>query len=257
MAKFILIDKGTIANEISPAVPVVICVDKSLAKWVLKVMNDEHAADKTNMMLKEDIKTLKRKIIALEQKLSRRDKYIQEKSVSVPGKMSSEIENKPVKKHRDYKEKLCPGAGSRGPHMFKPKSGRQTICDACKETLSLLKKKTGNVSAGKTICTKWRGTAQVPGVVVSPEPKVASIQDKDLIPPKPIAPVVAEKPTRPKVEDVLRMEDGPEKKALEAQFTLAEKMEASKLRYKIEREKWKAMRNRGFGLDNPIVGTGC
>jgi len=93
-------------------------------------------------------------------------------------------------------------------------------------------------------------------VVASPEPKVASIQDKDLIPPKPTAPVV-EKPTRPKVEDVLRMEDGPEKRALEAQFTLAEKMEASKLRYKIEREKWKAMRNRGFGLDNPIVGTGC
>ena len=50
------------------------------------------------------------------------------------------------------------------------------------------------------------------------------------------------------------MEDGPEKKALEAQFTLAEKMEAAKLRYKIEREKWKAMRNRGFSPDNPIVG---
>lgn len=256
MAKFILIDKGTIANEISPTVPVVICVDKSLAKWVLKVMNDEHAADKTNLMLKEDIKTLKRKIIALEQKLSRRDKYIQEKNVFVPGKMSSEIENKPVKKHRDYKEKLCPGAGSRGPHMFKPKSGRQTMCDACKETLSLLKKKAGNVSIGKTIHTQWRGTTQIPGVAVSPEPKTAVIQDKDLIPPKPVAPA-AEKPSRPKVEDVLRMEDGPEKKALEAQFTLAEKMEASKLRYKIEREQWKAMRNRGFGLDNPIVGTGC
>lgn len=256
MAKFILIDKGTIANEISPTVPVVICVDKSLAKWVLKVMNDEHAADKTNLMLKEDIKTLKRKIIALEQKLSRRDKYIQEKNVSVPGKMSSEIDNKPVKKHRDYKEKLCPGAGSRGPHMFKPKSGRQTMCDACKEALSLLKKKAGNVSIGKTIHTQWRGTTQIPGVTVSSEPKVAVIQDKDLILPKLTTPVV-EKPSRPKVEDVLRMEDGPEKKALEAQFTLAEKMEASKLRYKIEREKWKAMRNRGFGLDNPIVGTGC
>lgn len=42
-----------------------------------------------------------------------------------------------------------------------------------------------------------------------------------------------------------------------AKFTLAEKMEASKLRHKIEREKWKAMRNRGFSLDNPIIGTGC
>lgn len=256
MAKFILIDKGTIANEISPAVPVVICVDKSLAKWVLKVMNDEHAADKTNLMLKEDIKTLKRKIIALEQKLSRRDKYIQEKSVSVPGKMSSEIENKPVKKHRDYKEKLCPGAGSRGPHMFKPKSGRQTVCDNCKELLKELKKKTGKLATGGTIHTTWRGTTQVPGGVITPEPKNGVITDKDLVAPTTPPPTV-ERPTRPKVEDVLRMEDGPEKKALEAQFTLAEKMEASKLRYKIEREKWKAMRNRGFGLDNPIVGTGC
>lgn len=256
MAKFILIDKGTIASEITPSVPVVICVDKSLAKWVLKVMNEEHSADKTNLMLKEDIKDLKRKITALELKLSRRDKYIQENKVAVPGKMSSEIENKPVKHHRDYKEKLCPGAGSRGPHMFKPKSGRQTMCDACKEILSLLKKKTGNISAGKTIHTQWRGTAQVPGVVVSPEPKVEAIQDKDLIPPKPTTPVV-EKPSRPKVEDVLRMEDGPEKQALEARFTLAEKMEASKLRHKIEREKWKAMRNRGFSPDNPIIGTGC
>lgn len=256
MAKFILIDKGTIANEISPTVPVVICVDKSLAKWVLKVMNDEHDADKTNLMLKEDIKTLKRKIIALEQKLSRRDKYIQEKNVSVPGKMSSEIENKPVKKHRDYKEKLCPGAGSRGPHMFKPKSGRQTMCDNCKELLKELKRKTGKLAPGGTIHTTWRGTTQVPGRVITPEPRNGVITDKDLVAPTTPPPTV-EIPPRPKVEDVLRMEDGPEKRALESQFTLAEKMEASKLRYKIEREKWKAMRNRGFGLDNPIVGTGC
>ena len=256
MAKFILIDKGTIASEISPTVPVVICVDKSLAKWVLKVMNDEHAADKASLMLKEDIKTLKRKIIALEQKLSRRDKYIQEKSVSVPGKMSSEIENKPVKKHRDYKEKLCPGAGSRGPHMFKPNSGRQTMCDNCKELLKELKKKTGKLAPGGTIHTTWRGTTHVPGRVNTPEPKNGVITDKDLVMPTTPLPTV-EKPPRPKVEDVLRMEDGPEKKALEAQFTLAEKMEAAKLRHKIEREKWKAMRNRGFDLDNPIVGTGC
>lgn len=256
MAKFILIDKGTIASEITPSVPVVICVDKSLAKWVLKVMNEEHSADKTNLMLKEDIKDLKRKIIALELKLSRRDKYIQEKKVAVPGKMSSEIENKPVKHHRDYKEKLCPGAGSRGPHMFKPKSGRQTMCDSCKELLKELKKKTGKIAPGGTIHTTWRGTTQVPGRVITPEPKPGVLTDKDLVVPT-ILPPAVEKPSRPKVEDVLRMEDGPEKKALEAQFTLAEKMEASKIRYKIEREKWKAMRNRGFSTDNPILGTGC
>ena len=56
------------------------------------------------------------------------------------------------------------------------------------------------------------------------------------------------------VEEVLRMDDGPEKRALEAKFTLAEKMEASKLRYKVEREKWKAMRNRGFRLDDALSG---
>lgn len=256
MAKFILIDKGTIASEITPSVPVVICVDKSLAKWVLKVMNEEHSADKTNLMLKEDIKDLKRKITALELKLSRRDKYIQENKVAVPGKMSSEIENKPVKHHRDYKEKLCPGAGSRGPHMFKPKSGRQTMCDNCKELLKELKKKTGKVAPGRTIHTTWRGTTQVPGRVITPEPKAGVLTDKDLVVPTTPQPVV-EKPPRPKVEDVLRMDDGPEKKALEAQFTLAEKMEASRIRYKIEREKWKAMRNRGFSTDNPILGTGC
>ena len=253
MAKFILIDKGTIASEITPSVPVVICVDKSLAKWVLKVMNEEHSADKTNLMLKEDIKDLKRKIIALELKLSRRDKYIQEKKVAVPGKMSSEIENKPVKHHRDYKEKLCPGAGSRGPHMFKPKSGRQTMCDNCKEILKELKKKTGKIAPGGTIHTTWRGTTQVPGRVITPEHKPGVLTDKDLVAPTTPPPAI-EKPSRPKVEDVLRMDDGPEKKALEAQFTLAEKMEASKIRYKIEREKWKAMRNRGFSTDNPIVG---
>ena len=256
MAKFILIDKGTIVSEITPSVPVVICVDKSLAKWVLKVMNEEHSADKTNLMLKEDIKDLKRKITALELKISRRDKYIQDKKVAVPGKMSSEIENKPVKKHRVYKEKLCPGAGSRGPHMFKPKSGRQTMCDNCKEILKELKKKTGKITPGGTIHTTWRGTAQVPGRVITPEPKNGVLTDKDLVAPTTTSPVV-EKPQRPKVEDVLRMDDGPEKKALEAQFTLAEKMEASKIRYKIEREKWKAIRNRGFSTNNPILGTGC
>ncbi len=256
MAKFILIDKGTIASEITPSVPVVICVDKSLAKWVLKVMNEEHSADKTNLMLKEDIKDLKRKITALELKLSRRDKYIHDKKVAVPGKMSSEIENKPVKHHRDYKEKLCPGAGSRGPHMFNPKSGRQTMCDSCKELLKKLKKKTGKVAPGGTIHTTWRGTTQVPGRVIAPEPNTGVLTDKDLVAPT-TPPLVIEKPPRPKVEDVLRMDDGPEKKALEAQFTLAEKMEASKIRYKIEREKWKAMRNRGFSTNNPILGTGC
>lgn len=64
-----------------------------------------------------------------------------------------------------------------------------------------------------------------------------------------------EKPKKLTVEEVLRLPDGPEKKQLESQFTISEKMEAAKIRYKIERENWRRMRRKGFSLDNPVIGV--
>ena len=162
-----------------------------------------------------------------------------------------------------YKEKMCPGCGSRPPHPFQPRSGRQEMCDSCREELKHAKSKIGEFKG--TLRTTWRGTTNAHlGAIVVPEPKNGS---EELLKGAPVRAVAVDKkpvvePPKPEpvkklsVEEVLRMPDGPEKKALEAKFTMAEKMEAAKLRYKIERENWKKMRNKGFSLDNPIVGVG-
>ena len=261
MAKWILTDHR---------IPVAVVIDKSYSKMILDRMNDDRASMLKIEKLRQDKQELRNKILALEAKLARWAKHCEETGIGTPrpgGKRVKVITApnvnltatsipEPVQtvKHRNYKQKECPGCGTRPPHMFTPKSGRQVMCDECKRALKDLKKATGaKVKGSETIRTTWRGHAPCPGVVLSEPPKEGVITDKDLIMPK-TEPV--EKPKKLTVEEVLRLPDGLEKQQLESQFTISEKIEAAKLRYKIERENWKKMRNRGFSLDNPIVGVG-
>ena len=270
MAKWILTDHRIISSELTPNIPVAVVIDKSYSKMILDGMNDGRSALLKIEKLRQDKQELRNKILALEAKLARWAKHCEETGIGTPrpgGKrvrvitapavnLTATSISEPVQtvKHRNYKQKECPGCGTRPPHMFSPKSGRQVMCEECKRALKDLKKSSGvKVNGSDTIRTTWRGQAPYPGVPTSEAPKEGVITDKDLIVPK-TAPV--EKPKKLTVEEVLRLPDGPEKKALEAKFTVAEKMEAAKLRYKIERENWKKMRTRGFSLDNPIVGVG-
>ena len=255
MANWILTNKNLISNELNPKFPSVVIVDTSISKWLLDVMNSASESDKKLSLAKEEIKELKLKILQLNQKIQRRDVYLKEAGIdSIKGRRKG---NNKISHGRKLKfsEKTCPGAGSRGPHPFIPTSGRQSMCPDCRQILKEIKNKIGTVD-GITIRTSWRGLSNN-HVNVSTEPKVNS--NDILSGSKAVIPQNTEQEkedTKKKltVEEVLRMDDGPEKRALEAKFTLAEKMEASKLRYKVEREKWKAMRNRGFRLDDALSG---
>lgn len=266
MAKWILTDHRIISSELTPNVPVAVVIDKSYSKMILDGMNDGRDALLKIEKLKQDKQELRSKILALEAKLARWAKHCEETGIGTPrsgGKrvkvttdpnVNSTTESVQTVRHNNYKQKECPGCGTRPPHMFTPRSGRQVMCDECKRTLKDLKKTIGaKVKGSETIRTTWRGQGSYPGVPKSEPPKEGVITDKDLIVPE-IKPV--EQPKKLTVEEVLRMPDGPEKKQLESQFTVAEKIEAAKIRNKIERENWKKIRERGFSLDNPIVGVG-
>ena len=265
MAKWILTDHRIISSELTPNVPVAVVIDKSYSKMILDGMNEGRDAILKIENLKDERRQLKLKIVQLEAKLARWAKHCQDTGVGVPhpgGKRKrkvttstneTQIVDVPVRKN--YKPKECPGCGTRPPHMFTPKSGRQVICDECKRALADIKKRTGTKLKGKdTVRISWRGQGPYVGVPKSEAPKEGVITDKDLVIPKNKS-VVEEPPKKLSVEEVLRLPDGPEKKQLESQFTVAEKMEAAKVRYKIQREQMRAMRNKGFSLDNPIVGV--
>jgi len=259
MAKYVLSkDKRSIADEFAPEKPVLVIVDPSIAKWLLNVMNDEREADKKLAFAKEEILSLKRKILALNQKCARRDSLIEDAGMKMKsGRRKGSKSKREPGSHPNYAERMCPGAGNKHPHLFKPASGRQKMCSECRQIINELKKKVGNSNSVNTVRTYWRGTVGSHlDLNVQPEPKHSS--ESLLVgatvpePPK----QVEAAPNKLTVEEVLRMKDGPEKRELEKNFTIAEKMEAAKIRNKIEREKWKAIRNRGFSLDNPIVGVG-
>ena len=270
MAKWLLQDHRIIANELSPKIPAVVLIDKSLGKWLLNLMNEGSELEKKIAFLREDKNQLRIKIAGLEAKLARWQKYMDETGVGAPKRgtrkkvVVTEVTAEPrQRKPGKYKEKMCPGCGSRPPHPFQPRSGRQEMCDTCREELKHAKSKMGKFKG--TLRTTWRGTTNAHlGAIVVPEPKNGS---EELLKGAPVRAVAIDKkpvvePPKPEpvkklsVEEVLRMPDGPEKKALEAKFTIAEKMEAAKVRFKLERENWKKMRNKGFALDNPIVGVG-
>lgn len=250
MAKWILTDHRIISSELTPDVPVAVVIDKSYSKMILDSINDGKDALLKIAKLKQDKQELRSKILALEAKLARWAKYFEKTGIEAPHPGGKRVKTMPVPivnltatslpdvqtvKHRNYKQKECPGCDTRPPHMFTPKSGRQVMCDECKRALAELK---------RTTDAKIKTS--------DAHPKEGVVTNKDLIGQKTEP---SEQHKKPTVEEVLRMQDGPEKKQLEAQFTIAEKMEAAKLRYKIEREQWKKMRSRGFSLDNPIVGV--
>lgn len=271
MSKWILTDHRIISSELNPKNPIAVVIDKSYSKLILDGMNEGCDAIFKIEQLKDERRQLKLKIAQLEAKLARWAKYCEESGIGTPrpgGKRVKVITSpninltatsipEPIQtvKHRNYNQKECPGCGTRPPHMFTPKSGRQVMCDECKRALKELKKTTGvKVKGSDTIRTTWRGQRPFPGIIESEAPKDGVITDKDLVIPK-SKPVVEEPPKKLSVEEVLRLPDGPEKKQLESQFTIAEKMQAAKVRYKIQREQMRAMRNKGFSLDNPIVGV--
>ena len=257
MIKWQLVDQRLIVDELNPDNPSVVLIDKSLGKWLVGLMNDARESEKKLALLKEENKELKLKIIALNQKCARRDQKLAEvpslpKKPRQPSALSG--------KHPRYADKLCPGAGSRQPHMFPPNCGKQTMCSECRAELNRLKRKMGvakTTEEAMTIETSWRGSTPFAGLNIKPEPKESSeslLKGATAVTP-PAPEPQQPKETRPSVEEVLRMPDGPEKKALESKFTLAEKMEAAKLRYKIDRENMRKMRNRGFDINDPIVGA--
>lgn len=256
MANWILTNKHLISNELNPKFPSVVIVDTSISKWLLDVMNSASESDKKLSLAKEEIKELKLKILQLNQKIQRRDVCLKEAGIdSIKGRRKGDKKSSHGRKLK-FSEKTCPGAGSRGPHPFTPTSGRQSMCPDCKRILKEIKNRIGTVD-GITIRTSWRGGPNN-HVNVSPEPKVNSNEllsgSKAVIQQNT---ALAKEDTQKKliVEEVLRMDDGPEKRALEAKFTLAEKMEASKLRYKVEREKWREMRKRGYNLNDALDGV--
>ena len=267
---WILTDHRIISSELSPNIPVAVVIDKTYSKMILDGMNKGRDAVREIEKLKSEKRELKLKIQALEAKLARWAKHCEETGIGTPrpgGKRvkvvtapninltATSLPEAQTVRHRNYKQKECPGCGTRPPHMFSPKSGRQVMCEECKRELAVLSKKSGIRCKGtETLRTSWRGTTPTQSAVKSEPPKEGVITDKDLIIPV-TKPVVEEPPKKLSVEEVLRLPDGPEKKELEAKFTLAEKMEAAKIRYKIQREQMRAMRNRGFSLDNPIVGV--
>lgn len=152
---------------------------------------------------------------------------VSQKESTTQGTAVIEKVKKPRAKMK-FKEKTCPGY-KREPHQFTPTAGNQTHCPECRRHL-LADKMCNQQPAPKTnIVTITRGSTGGFG---------SNVQ------------------RIPTVEEVLAMENIEERRKWEARWSPAEQQYAMRIKTKIERERWKQMRNKPFATDHPIMGCG-
>lgn len=213
-----LVDKYKIVDAFEPSKVLLVVLDKDMGKKFCDMLNQKLELEKEVSNLREERRELKAKLARLETWKEGK----QEQLAAIPRKQRdpSAPRRKPV-----YKEKKCVDCG----HSFIPRSGRSVRCDSCQMQLNAQRSKDPLGRTPVKMHTEIRGTRTTPS---STAVRV------------------------PSVEEVLAMPVGPERQKWESRWSPAEVAYATKIKWKIEREQWKKMRNRGFSLDDPIMGTG-
>jgi len=223
MNRYELIDKFKIVDPFKPEVTLAVVLDPSLAKEFLKAINTQHKEDKDDKSLRESLRVAKLSISKKDAKIARLEALlaeagIQSGSTTRPKKDPNEPRKKP-----SYKPKKCAKCDT----MFIPRSGRSYLCDSCNEAHKReVASRPRGAKTPPVLRTEIRGSGGGGGVRVA----------------------------IPTVDQVMAMTDVNERAKWQARWSPAEWAESKKIQNKMMMEKMRKMRNKGFSLDDPIMG---
>ena len=223
VGKYELIDKFKIVDPFKPEVTLAVVLDTSLAKDFLKAINAQHKEDKDDKSLRESLRVAKLSISKKDAKIARLEALlaeagIQSRSTTRPKKDPNEPRKKP-----SYKPKKCAQCDT----MFVPRSGRSYLCDSCNEAHK------------REVASRPRGSKPQP--ILRTEIRGSSGTDGCRV-------------RIPTVDQVMAMTDIEEKTKWQSRWSPAEWAEAKRIENKMMMEKMRKMRNKGFSLDDPIMG---
>lgn len=222
VGKYELIDKFKIVDPFKPEVTLAVVLDASLAKDFLKAINTQHKEDKADKSLRESLRVAKLSISRKDAKIARLEALlakagIQSVSTTRPKKDPNEPRKKP-----SYKPKKCANCDQ----MFTPRSGRSYLCDSC------------NLAHKQEVASRPRGAKAPP--ILRTEIRGSGCGNGRI--------------SIPTVDQVMAMTDVNERAKWQARWSPAEWAESKKIQNKMMMDKMRKMRNKGFSLDDPIMG---
>ena len=222
MNRYELIDKFKIVDPFKPEVTLAVVLDTSLAKQFLKALNRQDSDDKHDANLREQLRLAKILLTRKDAKIAKLEALlaeagIQPVSTTRPKKDPNEPRKKPT-----FKPKKCEKCDT----MFIPRSGRSYLCDSCNEAHK------------REVASRPRGAKAPP--ILRTEIRGSGCGNGRI--------------SIPTVDQVMAMTDVNERAKWQARWSPAEWAESKKIQNKMMMEKMRKMRNKGFSLDDPIMG---
>lgn len=222
MNRYELIDKFKIVDPFKPEVTLAVVLDASLAKDFLKAINTQSKEDKTDKSLRESLRVAKLSISKKDAKIARLEALlaeagIQSRSATRPKKDPDEPRKKPT-----FKPKKC----AKCDQMFTPKAGNSYLCDSCNEAHK------------REVASRPRGAKPQP--ILRTEIRGSGCGYGRV--------------SIPTVDQVMAMTDVNERAKWQARWSQAEWAESKRIQNKMMMKKMRKMRNKGFSLDDPIMG---
>ena len=219
--RYELIDKFKIVDAFEPDKVLLIALNKDDAKKFCDMLNRANELEKEVRSLKEERRILK-------VKLSKADVWKEKCQESLATRVveTEKFDSKSPRKKPTYKDKTCIDCGT----VFTPRSGSSKRCESCQAAENA--KRTFNLRGYKkqpTLKVEMRGNS-----FYSDSPGVVRV---------------------PTVDEVIRMPPGPERLKWESRWSEAERQYAQREKNRIEMDKMRAIRNKGFTLDDPIMGV--
>lgn len=221
MNRYELIDKFKIVDPFKPEVTLAVILDTSLAKPFLKALNRQTSDDKHDANLREQLRLAKISLTRKDAKIAKLEALLAEAGIE-SGKPAKKDPDAPRKKPT-FKPKKCEKCNT----MFIPRSGRSYLCDSCNEAHK--REVASRPRGAKTppiLKTEIRGSGGTEGCRVH----------------------------IPTVDQVMAMTDVNERAKWQARWSPAEWAESKRIQNKMMMEKMRKMRNKGFSLDDPIMG---
>lgn len=224
LIKYEVIDKFKIVDAFKPETILACVLEKDFTKTLLNALNRMTDLEKENAQLRSDLRIARIRLTKTEQKLGRFAEILQDNDSDAGDDGTPE---KPKEKgKRVFKDKQCPGFGSTEPHMFTPTAGVQKMCPVCRAAYlaSLHGGKPGRKKP--ELKTEHRGQYGVAG------------GNRQLT-----------------IDQVLDLPVAEQEVYWKKRWSPAEIQQARIIKNKREVEKMRAMRNKGFSLNDPIMGV--
>lgn len=237
MVKYEILDKIKLVDPFEPKVILGVIFDHKLAKQVRDLLlaaeelkkEPQEPKRKGRVPMSDELREAKKTIRNLELKLARYTEILEAHDLMPrPGRRRTDKDGNTIKlprRKQEFKSKMCPGF-EREAHLFTPTAGNQVLCPDCRRAqMDHQRRACGNShSKGPVLQTTTRGMG-----------------------------FGAER--IPSIDEIVDMMPGAEKCKWIMRMSPAEQKQYQLLKNKRDAERMRAMRHKGFTIDDPLMGV--